>query len=231
MRVVFVHGACVKDGDWWWRPTADLLAARGVASVAPALPSCGETGEPGGASGPGLPEDVAAVRNVLLASEEPTIIVAHSYGGVVATEASAGVGSVVRMVFIASFLPDVGEALADFGGNDPAPYLDIDEEAGTVAVREDSLIETFLADCAPSIQAEARQHLARQSVRVMVESVAAAAWRAVPTTYVVCSEDRGTPVALQRECARRADRVIELPTGHHPFLSRPEMVCDVILGA
>jgi hypothetical protein len=43
MRVVFVHGACVKDGSWWWHRTAELLAERDVASEAPALPSCGET--------------------------------------------------------------------------------------------------------------------------------------------------------------------------------------------
>jgi hypothetical protein len=44
MRVVFVHGACVKDGSWWWHRTAELLAERAVASEAPFLPSCGETG-------------------------------------------------------------------------------------------------------------------------------------------------------------------------------------------
>ncbi len=54
MRVVFVHGACVKDGSWWWHRTGELLAERDVASEAPALPSCGETGEPAGAQGPGL---------------------------------------------------------------------------------------------------------------------------------------------------------------------------------
>ena len=91
MRVVFVHGACVRDGSWWWHRTAELLAERGVASVAPALPSCGETGEPVGADGPGLAEDVAAVRRVLTAGDEPTVVVAHSYGGIVTAEAAAGV--------------------------------------------------------------------------------------------------------------------------------------------
>jgi hypothetical protein len=75
MRVVFVHGACVRDGAWWWHRTAELLAERDVAGEAPALPSCGETGEPTGAQGPGLAEDVAAVRRVLTASAEPTIVV------------------------------------------------------------------------------------------------------------------------------------------------------------
>ncbi len=83
MRIVFVHGACVKEGSWWWQRTGELLAEQGLASEAPALPSCGETGEPTDAQGPGLAEDVAAVRHVLTASDEPTVMVAHSYGGIV----------------------------------------------------------------------------------------------------------------------------------------------------
>ena len=73
MRVVFVHGACVRDGSWWWHRTAELLAEQGVQSVAPALPSCGETGRPPGTAGPGLPEDVAAVREVLQAGDAVSI--------------------------------------------------------------------------------------------------------------------------------------------------------------
>src|SRR5207244_428778 len=57
MRIVFVHGACVKDGSWWWHRTGELLAEQGLASEAPALPSCGETGEPTDARGPGLAAD------------------------------------------------------------------------------------------------------------------------------------------------------------------------------
>ena len=77
MRVVFVHGACVKDGPWWWHRTGELLAERDVATEAPALPSCGESGEAAGAGGPGLAEDVAAIRHVLTASDEPTVVVDH----------------------------------------------------------------------------------------------------------------------------------------------------------
>src|SRR3954452_19919994 len=98
MRVVFVHGACVKDGAWWWRPTGELLSARGVASEAPALPSCGETGAPVGAQGPGWAEDVAAVGGVLSATDEPTVVVAYSYGGIVTAEAAAGLASVRRLL-------------------------------------------------------------------------------------------------------------------------------------
>jgi pimeloyl-ACP methyl ester carboxylesterase len=149
MRVVFVHGACVRDGAWWWHRTAELLLERGVPSVAPLLPSCGEGGRPGGAGGPGLPEDVAAVRQVLQDGEEPTVVVAHSYGGIVTAEAAAGVSSVHHLMLVSSYLPEVGQSLSDFGDGTPAPFLDVDPDSGTFGVRPEFLVETFLQDCDP----------------------------------------------------------------------------------
>jgi pimeloyl-ACP methyl ester carboxylesterase len=229
MRTVFVHGACVRDGSWWWRHTAALLLEQGVLSVTPALPSCGEADAPGGTTGPGLAEDAAAVRVVLEASDEPTIVVAHSYGGIVTAEAAAGVSAVRHLLLVSSYLPDIGQSLSDFGDGDPAPFLDVDPDAGTFAVRSEMLVDTFLHDCDADTQAQASHHLARQSVRVTGQPVGAAAWRQVPTTYLVCAQDRGTPARLQREFARRADTVVELDAGHHPFLSQAASVRDLLL--
>jgi len=225
-----VHGACVQDGSWWWHRTAEQLQDRGVSSVAPALPSCGETGQPGGAGGPGLPEDVAVVRQVLQDGDEPTVVVAHSYGGIVTAEAASGVGSVRHLLLISSYLPEVGQSLSDFGDGGPAPFLDIDPDAGTFGVRPELLVDTFLQDCDPEVQADAAGHLARQSVQVIGHPVGAAAWQQLPSTYLVCAQDRGTPVRLQREYARRAGRAVELDAGHHPFLSQPEAVRNLVLG-
>lgn len=105
MRVVSVHGACVRDGSWWWHRTAELLRERGVPSVTPALP--------GGVGGPGLPEDVAAVRRVLQDSDEPTVVVAHSYGGIVTAEAAAGIGAVRHLLLVSGYLPEVGQSLSE----------------------------------------------------------------------------------------------------------------------
>ncbi|MFC8448853.1 alpha/beta fold hydrolase [Kitasatospora sp. NPDC057223] len=229
MRVVFVHGACVRDGSWWWHRTAGLLKERGVLSVAPALPSCGETDLPAGAGGPGLAEDVAAVRQVLLDSAEPTVVVAHSYGGIVTAEAAAGVGAVRHLVLVSSYLPEVGQSLSEFGDGGPAPFLDVDPDAGTFGVRPELLVDTFLQDCDPEVRAQAAEHLARQSLRVTGQPVGAAAWQQVPSTYLVCAQDGGTPPRLQREFARRAGSVVELDAGHHPFLSRPAAVRDLLL--
>jgi pimeloyl-ACP methyl ester carboxylesterase len=230
MRVVFVHGACVRDGAWWWHRTGELLVQRGVASEAPALPSCGETGAAVGASGPGLADDVAAVRRVLTAGDEPTVAVGHSYGGIVLAEAAAGVDTVRHLLLISSYLPEIGQSLGSFGPDEPAPFLAVDPDAGTFTVRPESLAGTFLADCGPEIQRAALDRTADQSLAVIEQPVRAAAWQHVPSTYLVCADDRGTPADRQREFAQRAGSVVELDAGHHPFLSQPEAVSDLILG-
>lgn len=229
MRVVFVHGACVKDGAWWWHRAGELLAERGVASKAPALPSCGETGEPAAASGPGLGEDVAAVRQVLTSSDEPTVVVAHSYGGIVVADAAVGLDSVRHLLLISSYLPEVGQSLSSFGTEEPAPFLYIDPADGTFTVRTEALAETFLQDCDTAIQLEAENKTARQSLAVLEQPVTSEAWKNIASTYLVCGDDRGTPAARQREFARFARSVVELDAGHHPFLSQPSAVRDLIL--
>jgi pimeloyl-ACP methyl ester carboxylesterase len=230
MRVVFVHGACVKDGSWWWHPTGGLLAERDVITEAPALPSCGEMGEPTGARGPDMADDAAVVRDALTASDEPTVVVAHSYGGIVTAQAAADVDAVRHLVLVSSYLPEVGQSLSSFGGEEPAPFLDVDPNAGTFTVRSEALVETFLQDCGPEIQQQAMSKTALQSLAVLEQPVQAAAWQQMPTTYLICAQDRGTPAYLQRRFAERADTVVELDAGHHPFLSQPTAVRDLILG-
>jgi pimeloyl-ACP methyl ester carboxylesterase len=229
MRVVFVHGACVRDGSWWWHRTAAVLEQRGISSAAPGLPSCGETGSSAGPDGPGLDADVAAVRGLLQDSAEPTVVVAHSYGGIVTAEAAAGVESVRHLVLVSSYLPVVGESLSSFGSAEPAPFLDVDVRAGTLGVRPELLTDTFLQDC-PEVAADARSRLARQSLSIVGQPVRAAAWQHVPSTYLVCAQDRGTPASAQRRFARRAGTVVELDAGHHPFLSQPQAVADLLVG-
>ncbi|SDT47798.1 alpha/beta hydrolase [Actinoplanes derwentensis] len=222
MRVVFVHGACVRDGSWWWHPTAALLAGRGVESVAPELPSCD------GPPGSGLDEDIAAVRAVLTGSDEPTVLVGHSYGGIVASAAAVGAPAVRHLVFVSSYLPEPGESLSSFGAPEPPPFLDFDPDGGTFTARPELFADTFVQDCPPEIVSAGAQRLVRQNIAVLQQPVRQVAWHDLPTTYLVCTEDRGTPAETQREFARRADTVIEVKAGHHPFLSVPETVAEII---
>jgi pimeloyl-ACP methyl ester carboxylesterase len=228
MRVAFVHGACVRDGSWWWHRAAAALEERGIGSVAPALPSCGEGERPAGPRGPGLAEDVASVRAVLTEDDEPTVVVAHSYGGIVAGEAAVAVETVRHLVFVSSYLPEPGESLSTFGADTPPPFLDFDPDGGTFGARPELFAETFAQDCPPDITHAAATRLVRQTLAVTQQPVRAAAWHDLPTTYVLCTKDRGTPAAAQRGFSRRADTTIEVEAGHHPFLSRPQSIADII---
>jgi pimeloyl-ACP methyl ester carboxylesterase len=228
MRVAFVHGACVRDGSWWWHLAAAALLEHGISSVAPALPSCGEGGRPAGPRGPGLSEDVAAVRAVLTEGDEPTIVVAHSYGGIVVAEAAADIETVRHLVVVSSYLPEPGESLSTFGADVPPPFLDFDPDGGTFGARPELFAQTFAQDCPPDVVRDGAARLVRQTLAVTQQPVRAAAWHDRPTTYLVCTEDQGTPAAAQREFARRADKVIEIKAGHHPFLSQSHAVADII---
>jgi pimeloyl-ACP methyl ester carboxylesterase len=157
------------------------------------------------------------------------VVVAHSYGGIVTAEAAAGVEAVRHLLLVTSYLPEVGQSLSSFSGEEPAPFLDINPEGGTFTVRLDALVETFLQDCDPEIQREATDKTARQSLAVLEQPVQSAAWQHVPSTYLVCAEDQGTPAQLQRKFAGRAGSVVELDASHHPFLSQPAAVRDLIL--
>jgi len=156
-------------------------------------------------------------------------VVAHSYGGIIASEAAAGVAAVRHLLLISSYLPEPGESLSAFGGETPAPFLEVDPEGGTFTVRPETLAETFLQDCDAELQRESVHRTALQSVSVLGQPVRTAAWKQLPTTYLVCAQDRGTPAAAQRAFAERADAVTELEAGHHPFLSQPAAVRDLIL--
>jgi pimeloyl-ACP methyl ester carboxylesterase len=181
-----------------------------------------------GTGGPGLDDDVAAVRGELQRSDEPTVIVAHSYGGIVVAEAAAGIETARHLLLISSYLPEVGESLSSFSGPEPAPFLDVDVEAGTLGVRPEMLAATFMHDC-PELVDDAIRRLARQSLSITQQPAQASAWQQLPTTYLVCRQDRGTPAERQREFARRAQTVVELDAGHHPFLAQPHTVSDLVL--
>jgi pimeloyl-ACP methyl ester carboxylesterase len=233
MRVVFVHGAFVRDGTWWWAPAARLLRDRGIPSTAVGLPSCGEAGQPPTGTGPGLPDDVAAVRAVIAADPEPAIVVAHSYGGMVVSAAAAGQPGVAALAYISSFLPEPGQSLADISrgaAGNPVPTRHHDD--GSVSVVADDLVPRFLHDVTdPELVSGAQARLTAQSATVFGAPAGAAAWRDLPALYLVCADDRSTAPALQREQAARASRVVELDTGHHPFLSRPDLVAAAIEAA
>lgn len=114
------------------------------------------------------------------------------------------------------------------GSSEPGPWMDPRPEDGTVGVKAESLPRAFMQDCDEATIAEALERVTRQPLVVFAQTPRAVAWREKPSTYIVYAEDRATPPEAQREFARRADSVVELPMGHHPMLSRPELLALVL---
>ena len=227
-EILFVHGALVRDGAWWWQPVADLVhAATGVRSRAVDLPSCGETAAPAG--GAGLAEDAAALRRALDAVDGSALVVGHSYGGTVIAE-GADHPSVGHLLYISSYLPDVGLAQGAIMSGEPDPVSIAPNQDGTLALAgydEASFAARFLQDVPDAVvRAEAWDRVTTQGAGAFVTPTTHAAWKGKPSTYLVCTDDRSTSVGLQRAHAARATSSADLPTGHHPFLSRPQPVAD-----
>ena len=227
VEVLFVHGALVRDGDWWWRLVAERLRDRvGVRSRAVALPSCGETDAAPGSAG--LVEDAAALRAALDDTDE-AIVVGHTYGSTVIAE-GADHPSVRHLVLISSYLPDAGSSQSDVMSAEQDPVAIAPGDDGTLGVvgyDAGSFGARFLQDVSdPAIRDGAWERVTRQSASAFLTPTSRAAWQGIPSTYLVCAEDRSTSVALQRFHADRATSAFELPTGHHPFLSRPDLVAD-----
>lgn len=229
MEVIFVHGALVRDGQWWWQRTAELLQERtGIRSRAVALPSCGET-TPEQRAG-GLVADAAALR-AELDDVGSAIVVGHSYGGTVIAEAGHH-PAIAHLLYVSSYLPDLGQSQGAImsGENDPVSIADNgDGTLGISGYDEISFGERFLRDADDETQRQAWERVTSQSATAFMTPTSAAGWQGVDSTYIVCGEDRSTSLELQRFHAGRATRSVELPTGHHPFISRPDQVVEQLL--
>jgi pimeloyl-ACP methyl ester carboxylesterase len=203
------------------------LAALGLRSRAVELPSCSERA--GAPSGADLHADADAVRAVLDDEPgEPALLLGHSYGGMVITDAAAGRDDVRHLLYLTAVVPDSGESLASLAGPEPSPWVVPRDDGTLVPNAAADLRDAFLHDCDEESTEGAFQRLGPQSQVAFAQSPRGIAWRRTPSTYVVCTEDRATPPARQREFARRTSTVIDLPTGHHPFLSHPGLLAGVI---
>jgi pimeloyl-ACP methyl ester carboxylesterase len=220
--LIFVHGACVHDAPWWWSQMTEPLAGHGIASVAVPLPSCGETGDGLG----DLYADVAAVRQTIAEAEAPIVLCGHSYGGMVITQAGAD-QRVAQLLYVTSMMPEAGQSLAALAGSQPTPWMDPGDD-GTVGVHADLVRELFLQDCDEATVQQALDRLTRQSAMPFAQPPLDIAWQQKPSTYFVCTEDLAIPAELQRQRASASARLIDFPSGHHPFLSQPEAFAQSI---
>jgi pimeloyl-ACP methyl ester carboxylesterase len=224
--VVLVHGSFL--GPWSWRDVVADLAASGVECAVADLPS--GLGGIRHAAGD-LHDDAAQVREILDAATTPVVLCGHSYGGAVITEAAAGHPAVRRLVYLAGALPDAGQSLADLAPA-PAARPGAEEsvrwrEDGMLELTADSAREALFHDCSPQ-RADAAISLLRPSNPVIGgQGVRAAAWRRVPTTFVRGVLDR-MPELVTAAVPWEEVETVELPTGHCPNWSRPDLVATLL---
>jgi pimeloyl-ACP methyl ester carboxylesterase len=221
-KLIFVHGACVCDAQWWWSKMVAPLGDLGIATAAVALPSCGETGAELG----DLYADVDACKSVIAQAEGPIVLCGHSYGGMVVTEAGAD-ERVSQLLYLTSVMADVGDSQAGLLGSEPAPWLDPADD-GTIGVHPELIRELFLQDCEQAVTEQALARLTRQSLTPFTQAPREIAWRQKPSTYLICTKDLATPTEVQRQRIRPGTRSVEFEAGHHPFLSRPEAFAQTI---
>jgi pimeloyl-ACP methyl ester carboxylesterase len=174
----------------------------------------------------GLLDDAAEVRRRIEAIDGPVVVVAHSYGGMTITQAAVGLANVSHIIYLAGFQLDVGESLLGLIEVEP-PWWIVDGDVLTPG----RPLETFFADVAVDDAARAVHRLQPSSYSIVTERLTAAAWRDIPSTYVICERDQALQLQAQEHMAQRATNVRRLPSSHSPRLSRPAELAQIIVDA
>ena len=216
-NVVLVHGGFV-DGSGW-EGVYQILKRKGYKVSVVQNPTIS------------LADDVAATRRIVAAQDGPVVLVGHSYGGVVITEAGND-PKVTRLVYVAAFAPDAGESvnalIKDPPPGAPVPPI-LPPQDGYLFLDRAKFHDSFAAD----VDAERAAFMADSQVPWGVEALGGAvgepAWRSKPSWYLVSSEDKMIPPPAQRFMAERAgSTVVEVAGSHAVYVSRPDAVAELI---
>jgi pimeloyl-ACP methyl ester carboxylesterase len=178
-----------------------------------------------------LAGDVAATKLVVDAQSQPVILVGHSYGGVVITEAGND-PKVVGLVYIAAFAPDAGESVATLIAN-PAPGAPVPPilppRNGFLLLDKEKFPASFAADVDPARAAFMADAQIPWGIDALNGAVSKPAWKEKPSWYLVATEDKMIPPDAQRQMSKRAgSKVVEVSGSHAIYVSQPEAVAKLI---
>lgn len=223
--LLLVHGAW--HGPWCWELLLPHLQSPGFTVQCAALPSLTSP------TPVGLAEDARHLSAVLKQIEGPVVLCGHSYGGMVISAADTAQADVRRLVYLCAYMTGAGEsmesALRAAGERRPGHWVRRLPE-GRTQVDPRRARELFYHDCQSAIQDWALERLQSQWGQGLAEPVAAPAWQRVPSTYVVCAQDRVLAASIQRGIfGARAQQVVTLHSGHSPFLAQPLQLAQVLL--
>ena len=217
--VVLVHG--LWHGAWAWASVQDALAERGIESVAVELPLTS------------LAADMAATTETLEKFGRPAVLVGHSYGGAVITDAGTH-RLVTELVYLAAFQLDAGESVSrnvpgrTFAQTRLGAAMHLHEDTGEVDLDPVLGPQLLYSDVPAEVAVWAAAQLRPVHRHVFRGVPTQIAWRKVPSTYVVCSNDQVIHPDLQAAMAARATRRIDWPCGHSPALARPAAVGELL---
>jgi pimeloyl-ACP methyl ester carboxylesterase len=224
MHIVLVHGAWV-DGSGWEAVYRSLRKEGFTVSVVQHPTSS-------------LDDDVQATRRIVAAQTGPVILVGHSYGGVVITEAGND-PKVVALVYIAGWVPDQGESvsslindlLKDVPPGTPLPPI-LPPQDGYLLLDKAKFPQSFAGDVDPEQAAFMADAQLPWGVGALNGSISEAAWKSKPSWYLVSTEDRMIPPSAQRVMSKRAGAtVLEAAGSHAIYVSQPGAVANLIVQA
>jgi pimeloyl-ACP methyl ester carboxylesterase len=215
-NVVLVHGA-FADGSGW-RRVYDLLTARGYSVTIVQNPLTS------------LADDVAATKRAIDRQDGPTILVGHSWGGTVITEAGID-PKVTGLVYVSALSPDSGETTAQqYEGFAPATEFVLDKaQDGFAFVDRDKFKAGFAQDASDADVAFMRDSQVPINLSAFATKLTNAAWRSKPSWAVIASEDKAFDQAMLDHMAKRIGaRVTKVSASHALFMTQPKAVADVI---
>jgi pimeloyl-ACP methyl ester carboxylesterase len=214
-NIVLVHGAFVDGSSW--RAVYDLLTADGYHVAVAQNPNLSLSG------------DAAATRRIIDAQDGPVVLVGHSYGGAVITEAGTH-DKVTALVYIAAFVPDEGESVEALGGTPDVPGSSIVPPSGGFMFQDRARFHaSFGADLAAADAVFLADSQVPWAVDAMTEPVSEPAWRAKPSWYLIATEDRMITTYAQRAMAQRAGATqVEVAASHAVYMSQPHTVAAFI---
>ena len=232
-RYVLVHGAF--GGAWCWERVVPRLEEAGHTAVAIDLPGGGADTTP--VEGVTL---AACAERVCRALTERSILVGHSMGGAVITQAASECpGSVQRLVYVCAFMPADGQSLLDLthypegAGDQIQANIEISDEPPLAHLSDEAAAVAIYNTCSPEDRAWALPQRRDQAVAVFATPVSVddEALAAIPRTYVLTHRDQSIPQALQRRMIAEhpCERVAEIDTDHAPYLSATDELVDALL--